>query len=240
MNINRNDYEEVRPYLICRLMQEDEAALSQMPQCRAFEDLMLVPFLLRTKEGNVASAVPVRWPLMKSWNVSEAVLMQDAFANMQRVMKVRLERMGELMQSDRKGSVRDVLKCLLRSRFPETSSGRLDQVAGALAQKVDEQIRAQSRLKPMWVLGNQYRLFGAVSVLYEGELERFAGMVDSSFFILPASIHEMILLPEGGNETREMLYDMVASANSRMQDGARRLSNSVYYYDREKKVIQTL
>ena len=115
-----------------------------------------------------------------------------------------------------------------------------DQVAQVLAQRLGEKMRERSGLQPRWVLGNESWLFGAVSLLYPGVADGFAGQVGRSFYILPSSVHEVILLPEGGRETKRQLYGMVAHANSRMQDREKFLSESVYYYDWEKREIRVL
>ena len=116
----------------------------------------------------------------------------------------------------------------------------LDQVARVLARRLGKKMQDGSGLQPMWVLGNESWLFGAASLLYPGVVDSFARKVGGDFYILPSSIHEVILLPEGGRETRNQLYEMVAYANYRMGDKEKFLSGSVYYYDSKKMKIQTL
>ncbi|MBQ7841154.1 MAG: hypothetical protein IJ390_11835 [Lachnospiraceae bacterium] len=233
-------YEEIRENLICRLISESEREyLSRVPHKKAFGDLYLVPCLYQMKDDQTACGFSVTREIMSDWNIDTEQLIADAFENMQKVMPCKLDRMGSLMESDRGGSVKETLRKLLLEKFPDKQPDVLDRLAVALTKQFDRKVQDHSFLRPMWVLGNTCWLFGAVSVLYPGVLEQFAQQMDSGIYILPSSIHEVILLPEGGNESRDFLYGMVASANSRMTDCSKKLSDRVYYYDRHKKEIQT-
>lgn len=147
--------------------------------------------------------------------------------------------MSDLMESPAKGSLRSALLPALRKTFIRNSERDLDQLAKVLARRMGRHMQEKSVLEPMWVLGNDAWLFGATSLLFPGVLAKFGERIGRNFYILPSSIHEVILLPEGRAETRALLYDMVQSSN-RTLEPARFLSNSVYYYDRIKMEIQTL
>lgn len=58
---------------------------------------------------------------------------------------------------------------------------------------------------PLKVLTNNKRTRGAVCILYPGVLDKMAEEMGSDFFILPSSIHEVILIPDMGNEDSEAL-----------------------------------
>ena len=47
-----------------------------------------------------------------------------------------------------------------------------------------------------YVLTNRYRNFGAACLLYEGCLERIGEKLGGEFYVLPSSVHEVIILPE--------------------------------------------
>ena len=69
----------------------------------------------------------------------------------------------------------------------------------------------------------------------EGTLvEAVASEFGGSYYILPSSIHEVILIPDDGDMDVEFLLSMVVSVN---KDGVLpedKLTDSVYYYDAEK------
>ena len=83
---------------------------------------------------------------------------------------------------------------------------------------------------PMKVLGNDMGIHGAACILYPGVLEEIAGEM-GDFFILPSSIHEVILLPDTGSEDRESLKKMVREVNRTQVAPVDVLSDTLYRYD---------
>lgn len=92
----------------------------------------------------------------------------------------------------------------------------------------------------MYVLSNQHLTYGAAAMLYSGELEKFAEKKGCNLYILPSSVHEVLIIPDRGKEDPKMLMKMVRKINREMVSEEEILSDSVYYYDREKKEIRVL
>lgn len=233
------NYEEARRQLICRLVTpRDESLLKRVPFGRAFEELIAVPCFYRQEDGRAAGR-PVTLFEAAQWGVAPGQLLQDAVSNMQDLLPPVIWPMNDLMESPMDGSLRSVLFPLLKRKFSRTAERELDQLARAMSRRIGLQVRKKNGLEAMWVLGNEAWLFGATSLLFPGVLDQFGKKIGRNFYILPSSIHEVILLPEGGAETREMLYDMVRSGNRKLCP-TRFLSHRVYYYDRINMEIQTL
>lgn len=91
---------------------------------------------------------------------------------------------------------------------------------------------------PMKVLTNRKRTHGAACILYPGVLDKMARRIGSDFFILPSSLHEVILLPDKGNEDSEVLKGIIREVNSTQVAPEEVLSDTLYRYDRaEKRVL---
>ena len=75
-------------------------------------------------------------------------------------------------------------------------------------------------------------MFGAASILYENALETVRDFFGSGFYILPSSIHEVILIPERMAKDPEKLREMVIGVNSLPQclTEGDFLSDHVYIY----------
>lgn len=89
-----------------------------------------------------------------------------------------------------------------------------------------------------YVLTNEQMLYGAAGMLYEGVLEHAAEEMRSGFYVLPSSVHEVILYSSEGTDRMELegLKSMVAEINrSGLVDREDVLSDEVYYYDRMKR-----
>ena len=88
-------------------------------------------------------------------------------------------------------------------------------------------------LCPMYVLTNQHKLNGSVCILYQNVLRDFANRLACDFYILPSSIHEVLLIPAANQISYQELSDMVQDVNSSQLSREEILSDHVYYYSRE-------
>ena len=86
----------------------------------------------------------------------------------------------------------------------------------------------------MYVLSNKTGLNGASAMLYNGLIEQFAEKVNSNLYILPSSIHEVILMPYNEEYEIEELKKMVKEINSTQVPKGDVLSDSVYIYQRKE------
>lgn len=88
-----------------------------------------------------------------------------------------------------------------------------------------------------YVLSNPSRLDGAAVLLYPDVMDQLAQGAGSNFFILPSSIHESILILDTGELDAKELQAMVMSVNQTEVPPEARLSDEVYYYDREEHCL---
>lgn len=85
---------------------------------------------------------------------------------------------------------------------------------------------------PMYVLSNQYKLNGAVCILYQNLLRDFARQLSCDLYILPSSIHEVLLIPVTSGTSSLDLSAMVREVNATQLSREEILSDHVYYYCR--------
>ena len=90
----------------------------------------------------------------------------------------------------------------------------------------------------MYVLTNESKLNGAVCILYPDLLRRFADTHDSDVYILPSSVHEVMLISARVKSTPKELNAMVEEVNCSQLMPEEVLSNHAYYYDRQTGQIQ--
>lgn len=89
----------------------------------------------------------------------------------------------------------------------------------------------------MYVLTNSLRSFGAACILYDDMLEKIGENIEENYYLLPSSIHEMIIVPESNSPSRAHLNEMITEVNQTMVDEEDFLSDRVYYYDCETKTL---
>lgn len=90
----------------------------------------------------------------------------------------------------------------------------------------------------MYVLSNQYRHFGASAILYSNVLEEIGNELDMDYYILPSSIHEVIILPVDCGMNEEGISEMVEEINQTQVSEDEVLSNHAYFYDRANKTLR--
>lgn len=101
-------------------------------------------------------------------------------------------------------------------------------------EEIEDHLTAE---ESMYVLTNQMRSFGAAAVLYPGRLEMLALYLKENFYILPSSVHEMIILPESGALPKEELDAVIQEINGSQVNAEEYLSDHAYYYDRVRKCV---
>ena len=88
-----------------------------------------------------------------------------------------------------------------------------------------------------YVLTNDTKVHGAATLLYPNLLQEIGEATGGSFFILPSSIHETILIKDNGKMSAEELQRMVMEVNRTQVSPEEVLSDEVYSYDyRERKL----
>ena len=89
----------------------------------------------------------------------------------------------------------------------------------------------------MYVLTNESKLNGAACILYENVLYDFAQKLGADLYILPSSVHEVILLPKLSMFEKDELVNMVKEVNTEGVAADEVLSDHVYEYNRTDRLI---
>lgn len=89
----------------------------------------------------------------------------------------------------------------------------------------------------MYVLTNETKINGAACILYDNVLYDFAQKLGKDLYILPSSIHEVILLPKLPIFEKNELVNMVREVNTEGVAADEILSDNVYEYNRNERLI---
>ncbi|MDI9241805.1 DUF5688 family protein [Fusibacillus kribbianus] len=85
-------------------------------------------------------------------------------------------------------------------------------------------------LSSLYVLTNKSQIFGAACLLYEDVLADFARVCEDDFYVLPSSVHEVLLLPVKKSPPVSSLLDMVHEINRTEVPIQDVLSDQIYLY----------
>ena len=85
----------------------------------------------------------------------------------------------------------------------------------------------------LFILSNETRQFGAISMLYPEVLKEFCEeKMIGGVFVIPSSIHEVLLMIADKNKADVgYIKQMIKEVNNENVSEVERLSDSLYYYD---------
>ena len=90
----------------------------------------------------------------------------------------------------------------------------------------------------MYVLTNHQSINGATCMLYPKVLADFACGIEEDLYIIPSSIHELIIMPKSIVDDVTQMRDLVHFVNATELMPEEVLSESVYYYNRAEGTIE--
>ena len=88
----------------------------------------------------------------------------------------------------------------------------------------------------MYVVSNEKKVNGAASIIYSDALEKLAEKLGTDLYVLPSSIHEIIVI-SAEHGTPEELAAMVREVNATQVAIEEQLSDHVYKYDAHEKTL---
>ena len=90
---------------------------------------------------------------------------------------------------------------------------------------------------PMYVMSNETKINAASGMIFTEKLQEFAELHNCNMFILPSSIHELLLVPDNGSMDVDNLSQMVHEVNTTQVSPEEVLSDTVYYYDKDARAL---
>ncbi len=209
-------YDSVRENVVYKLIntEKNRELLEDIPHME-FMDLSIVFQCIVSLEETGVASILIHNVHMKLWGVAAEDLYAAAKENTGRLLPYEIKSMAEV---------------LYEIREPENpgQAGHDGYRAGS-ADSV-----------PMYVLSNRNRVEGAACMLYPGLIRGFAEKAGSSLYIIPSSVHELLLLLAEDCGEAAGIRDMIREVNDTQVSDEEILSYSLYYYDREEGKIKML
>ena len=199
------DFEQIKGKLVPRLVNaEMNFELLETRPHMLIEDLAVTYCALLDQSFDGTASVAVTNDLMKLWDTSVEELHKIAVANLSELLPSTFKGMTEVM-SEMMGMSTEEMEMM--GMTPE-----------------DEQ---------MFVLSNSIKVNGASAVLDTKMMEEIAEKV-GDFFILPSSVHELLIVPVRSGMDVDSLESMVREVNATQVQLEERLSDHVYTYSLEE------
>lgn len=213
--IHMDDYASVKDHLNMILVntKANRRVLSRMPH-REMEDLSaIVRVEIPMPEGKGTGSVRVTNDLMEYWGVDEEQLFNTALKNM--------EKNASPMLMDIENVMEEILSGTSENPNLLASPGEINR----------------SPFETMYVLSNASRINGAAMLLSPDVMKRIGEIFPEGVYILPSSIHEVLIVPKNGKAEPAELGKMVREVNRAEVAKEEVLSDRIYEYDKERGKI---
>lgn len=121
----------------------------------------------------------------------------------------------------------------------EIAKKNTEQLLPAKLESVYKDFRGHTEDRPVFVVSNEMQRYGAGVICYENFLDDISRKYDKSLYLLPTSIHEMLLLFDDGKDQEEDLLHILEKSNQRLNK-EEFLSENIYYYDKNTRELISL
>ena len=142
-----------------------------------------------------------------------------------------------LSMMERLGFTAEELHQFAIERFAINSPCLIENLSEAL-RRLEPELFADVPDSPLTVVTNKDYTLGAGIVFCPGVLDKCADIMNGNFYVLPSSVHEMLICRENDTMSIKKLEEIVSTANEMEVKEEEFLSDNVYHYDWKEKVFE--
>lgn len=208
-------YEGVKDRIVFKLINtEKNRELLEMVPHTDLLDLSVVFYVLLEVSREGAAMMTICENHLRQWEIDRDLLWKTAVENGKRILPAELFTMRHAL-------------CEIVGSAEQGSDDEGNLLAGGSGER-----------DRMYVLTNRIRSYGAACIAYPYIPGMIGDALGSDYYILPSSVHEVMIVPAcGGIEGRE-LEEMVREINATQVAEEEVLSDHIYYYDCRKGCLR--
>ena len=205
------DYSRMKDKLAMEVVsaEANREMLETVPH-KDMEDMAVVYRFIISSDEESRASILVTNKILDTMGVSAEQLHADAMENAPQIKPAEIKGISEVM-----AEMMGVNQAELLGLFP--------------VKPEDEQ---------MFVASVPDKTHGSGDLAYENCMDQAAERLGGDFFILPSSIHEVLLVPDKGDTSLKDLESMVREVNATQVAPADKLTDSVYHYDSKEKIFE--
>lgn len=203
------DYSQMKGKLAMEVVSaERNAELLETVPHKNMEDMAIVYRIVLDSSSEGRSSILVTNKMLDNYGITAEQLHADAMSIAPEVRPAVIQGLSEVMA--------------------EMMGAEQAEMLG-LGPKADE---------PIFVATVEDKTQGAGILAYQDFMDQAAEKLGGSFYILPSSIHEILLVKDNGQFDRASLEKMVREVNATQVAPEDKLTDSVYHYDSQAKVFE--
>lgn len=178
-----------------------------------FLDMVITFHVLMIEEEDGIGSVMVQNAFMEEWKMNTKELFQLAQENTMRIFPLQIHSMAQML------------------------SGLMEDHPELMDEYPEEGLQGQGFQNTL-VVSNQKGINGAAVLLYPGCLALLEEQCAGDYYILPSSIHEVLVLPDRDQIYGSGLQNMVREVNDNCVQADEILSDHVYHYSSKLKMVE--
>lgn len=212
------DFKAVKSKIVLRLVHYEKNK-EQLKCCpyKKYLDLAVTFRYIASKDAMGIASSLITNQEFEAWGIGVEELYQIALFNTMREFPWHMDSLAKV-----------IFECFQAKAF-----GALPPELAKEAENLGEMENGVN----MYVLTNDTGLNGATCILYDNVIKNFAKVQECNIFLLPSSVHEMMLVPDDGSTDAQFLSRLVVEANRNAVGFIDLLSDNIYYYDRERDQV---
>lgn len=221
------EFSEMKSSIVFRLVNynKNTKLLNEIPHIHFLDLAITFHCLVKDNEDGIGT-IRITNEHIEHWNTTLEELTELARINTPNLLPASIRSMNDV--------IIDILNKEMEIQDLENCNNDKNEIENML-----DQMKQDTALD-MYVLSNTKGINGASCLLYPEVVKELADELDTDFYILPSSIHEMILVKDNGQVDKNALREMVLDVNYTQVAEEEILSDSIYFYSRERDAITLL
>ena len=199
------DFDSIKDKICCRMVNTDfnKEFIADKPHTD-IEDLSVLYSIVLNKDEDGIATVTITDPMMERYGVSLAELHEIAVKNQESVMPSQIRTLKDILVEH---MARDT------GKTPEELEDMIPDV------------------DPMYVLTNEGSVNGAACVLSAEAMDKVRETVGDGVYILPSSVHEVLVVPKMDGTTLDAMDKMVREVNATTVAEEEQLADHAYEFE---------
>ena len=205
------DYSQMKEKLAMEVVsaEANKEMLENVPH-QNMEDMAVVYRFILSSDDEGRASVLVTNQILENMGVTPEQLHADAMENAPQIKPAEIKGMSEVMA----------------------------EMMGIEQAEMMGIVPVDPKDEQMFVATVPDKVHGAGVLAYQDFMDQAAERVGGDFFILPSSIHEVLIVPDNGKMDLKDLENMVKEVNATQVAPADKLTDSVYHYDSQAKIFE--
>lgn len=233
-----SDFDRIKDKIHYKLVnfEMNKSFLSDIPHFK-FLDLAIVFYVVVSSDECGIASVVIHNEHMNGWGKTaeeiRSIALKNTWSHYPPVIKNMEDIVSEMILDDLKS---DIEKDGTDFIAEDCTYGGYS--FGQICDIIKEEVKSlkAEREMDMYVMTNACRINGATTITYPGVIREFAKKLNQDIYIVPSSIHEVILIP-GNQWDQKSLNEIVHDVNLKDLDPVDVLSDHVYFYSLEEDRI---